>query len=352
MGMELKQAGVIIALLAATPLSAKVELGKQVFVKDWAAVCDNTLACEAVSLSPDNAPGGGPYMLVAQPTGKDAPPTIKFAGFDSKSDRYRILIDGRSAAIGSVTKADHPIQLSGPAALKLIRAAARGSKLELRDGSGTSLGQISLLGSAAVLRHIDATQNRASTATALAAIGRKRLRSKSLPVPVIKARRIGANDVTPDATNIVKLVESSGCAEERSTVTEDSAYSLGKRDGVISTLVMVSCGSGAYNFSTAPFIGTSSDGKQWQFAPARFDYSGGIAPAAGAPELLVNASWDSASQTISSFAKGRGLGDCGSAESYVWDGAIFRLISASGMSECRGSMEWLTLWRAKVELTD
>jgi len=54
---------------------------------------------------------------------------------------------------------------------------------------------------------------------------------------------------------------------------------------------------------------------------------------------------------LNSYNKGRGLGDCGNAETYVWDGATFRLVQAYAMSECRGSTEWLTIWRAKVEYT-
>jgi hypothetical protein len=72
----------------------------------------------------------------------------------------------------------------------------------------------------------------------------------------------------------------------------------------------------------------------------------------GRHQLLVNASWDAASQTINSHAKGRGLGDCGNAESYVWDGTQFRLISAFALHQCRGALDWLSLWHAEVELVD
>jgi hypothetical protein len=39
---------------------------------------------------------------------------------------------------------------------------------------------------------------------------------------------------------------------------------------------------------------------------------------------------------MSSYGKGRRLGDCGSAENYVWYGNKFRLIDAGAMPECRG----------------
>ena len=107
-------------------------------------------------------------------------------------------------------------------------------------------------------------------------------------------------------------------------------------------------GSGAYNFSSAPYIGeiTEDSPGGWAFRPAPFDRQpswGGE----GTEPLLVNSNWDDREQTLSSYGKGRGLGDCGRAENYVWDGERFRLIEASAMDECRGSYLWITTWRAR-----
>ncbi|MFY0010917.1 DUF1176 domain-containing protein, partial [Acinetobacter baumannii] len=43
----------------------------------------------------------------------------------------------------------------------------------------------------------------------------------------------------------------------------------------------------------------------------------------------------------------RGVGDCGLGARYVWDGTRFRLIEMRMMDECRGSTNWLTVWRAE-----
>ena len=69
-------------------------------------------------------------------------------------------------------------------------------------------------------------------------------------------------------------------------------------------------------------------------------------------ELLINADWDPATQIMSSYAKGRGPGDCGNSTSYLWDGEQFRLLSAQGMEQCRGSLDWQTLWQAEAKLVD
>ena len=107
------------------------------------------------------------------------------------------------------------------------------------------------------------------------------------------------------------------------------------------SLVLLACGSGAYNVSTVPLVAEGN-----RIAPARFDRmeSGweNVQP------VLINAGWDEATASLSSFAKARGLGDCGTAQTYVWDGAMFRLVEQSEMGECRGSTDYITTWRAAV----
>jgi Protein of unknown function (DUF1176) len=345
-----------LLLLAAasfgTPAMAKVDLGAQKFFKDWAVACDNTLSCEAIALEPESFPNGGLSLSVSRNAATGAA-QISLSGFETRSDRYRIFIDGRFVDSGAVVdKNAAAITVTGTDAIKLARAITKGVALMLDDGKGGELGKASLLGSTAALRHIDATQNRAGTSNALAAPGRRKLRAKSLPKPVIEAKRIAPNNVTPDATTLVSLVESSGCAQERYGVTEDTAYSLGPVNGKAQALVMISCGSGAYNFSHAVYLGIEENPGKWAFKPARFDHGEEVRTMDKTLQLVVNADWDPASQRLSSHAKGRGIGDCGNAETYVWDGAMFRLVAAHGMSECRGSVDWLTLWQADVKLVD
>ncbi len=53
--------------------------------------------------------------------------------------------------------------------------------------------------------------------------------------------------------------------------------------------------------------------------------------------LIVNAKWNPVRDALSSFARGRPLGDCGTTETYLWDGAMFRLSEARAMPVCRGA---------------
>jgi hypothetical protein len=106
--------------------------------------------------------------------------------------------------------------------------------------------------------------------------------------------------------------------------------------------MLLSCGSGAYNASSIPFVST---GGAWVHAP--FDRTPRWGEDAG-PPMLVNASWDEAARTLTSYAKGRGLGDCGVSQRFVWDGKRFRLVEQAEMGECRGSVDWITTFRADV----
>ena len=161
------------------------------------------------------------------------------------------------------------------------------------------------------------------------------------------------SQLVPEAGALVALAEDSKCKEDRYGLVEDQAYPLGKRGDVYRALVLISCGSGAYNFTSAPYVGEyrKDDSAGWTFTPARFDRQPSWGGEGNQP-LLVNVGWDEQDQTLSSFGKGRGLGDCGSAENYVWDGETFRLIDASAMHECRGAYQWITIWRARYRKAD
>jgi hypothetical protein len=63
----------------------------------------------------------------------------------------------------------------------------------------------------------------------------------------------------------------------------------------------------------------------------------------------TNAGFDPSTMTLSSFSKGRGLGDCGTAEDWGWDGQAFRLTLLRFMAHCFGvpSEDWPILYRAE-----
>ena len=69
----------------------------------------------------------------------------------------------------------------------------------------------------------------------------------------------------------------------------------------------------------------------------------------GAPAgVFYNISWETGAGELQAMMKGRGVGDCGDRQIYVWDGSRFRLAQRWDMTECRGSREWILTWQAEV----
>jgi hypothetical protein len=222
---------------------------------------------------------------------------------------------------------------------------ARGGVLEIRGGNRL-LGTPSLAGSGAALRYMDARQGRAGTSTALVATGTLGpLAVRPAPASVIVRRAIIPVGPAPAPLwreELTALGTFTGCAEEMKAGEPPELSRLSRTE----TLVLVPCGAGAYNITVVPVIATGVAGRR-AFRLADFDYK----PAFGEPGaafVLVNASWSAERSELSSFAKGRGIGDCGSGETYVWDGARFRLTQATAMDECRGAWRWIRTWTAQV----
>jgi hypothetical protein len=346
--------GSICAVLFAASINAsasneQVKLSETRYIGNWAVGCDNGLRCEAVALMPPDSSSGTLSMVISRSAGKDSVLTINIFNFDSESDRYRLLIDGKLIDSGPITDGAEPISVTGKKALKLARAAVKGNEIQVVDASNKELGRVSLTGSAGALRYIDAQQGRAGSRDALAASGRRSKKPLTAALPVISAKKIVPSEFLPETTDLVALVESSKCNNEGSGVTKDATYSLGNNAGQPQALALLSCGGGAYNFATIAYVGTRDMAGKWQFEPAKFDYHGGVVTDEGNYKIIMNSAWDAASQIMTSYQKGRGPGDCGSSADYVWDGEMFRLIHARQMKECRGSLDWITVWRAKVE---
>jgi hypothetical protein len=353
-------AGLFATIAAAAALPAP-QPGEIRTFTDWTAGCDNGGNCQAVSLIPEEGGAGyddweGPVSIV-RTAGKEDIFKIRVLFEAKEMDRYRMTVDGQLVDTGPIVQGDYPIEIVGTDAKKVAKAIISGQRLVIHGPDGEIITRISLAGSSAALRYIDEKQGRAGTGTALVARGSRTFHPASVNLPTVIVDRWDAAKLVPETGDIIALVEDSKCKDERYGLVEDQAYPLGKRGNRFRALVLISCGSGAYNFSSAPYVGEYIENARatsgWTFTPAKFDRQPGWG-GEGTDPLLVNASWNEQDQTLSSYGKGRGLGDCGSAENYVWDGEAFRLIEASAMNECRGAYEWITIWRAqyrKQELT-
>lgn len=325
--------------LIALALQAAPAQGPLKSFGDWAVACDNTRLCEATSL-PIAADGTGydddaVSLSIVRAGGADGEMRIE-ADRGGKGP-VALLVDGREVAratpVGDVTV------FTGTAVEPALRALANGKGATL-TAAGKPVARVSLAGMAASLRFMDAEQGRAGTASAIVARGSKPAASvpPARPAPSVAAVRPTGTPatITPAlATRLAKLAKCEGEFTPGESKIEAHALGSGK------TLALVPCGAGAYNFSSVPVILAGGAA-----TIARFDTPPSWTGAEDGMPTLVNAGWDAAKGELSSYAKGRGLGDCGGAETYVWDGTRFRLVEARSMGECRGSVNWLRTWVA------
>ncbi len=313
---------------------------------DWVVACDNGKQCEMTSLSPEDsgAGEGSPYDAISVSVERAPGPAGGFtvevqlpanAGNDSLQ-----LSTERGTILRILPRKDF-IRATGADAAKIVAAMIAG--VDLRVGDETSvMGMVSLKGSSAALRFIDAEQGRVGTVTATVAKGSKPASAAPAPPALPRVNIVRPAGAAAAFTPAMRaaLDKASDCG----SVYEGGEGELPKAEVVAlgggKTLVLLPCGSGAYNYSTEPYI-LAAGAKP---VLAKFDVTPGMATEG--PPSLVNATFDAKTGELASYAKGRGLGDCGSGETYVWDGAMFRLIEARSMIECRGSVNWLTVWRA------
>lgn len=343
----------IAAAVAATPATPAQgpTPGEVKIFKDWYVACDNRWSCEAGTLADESSEYWTAQALrIWRDGGPDAPVRIELRpGEDAAAGPARLKIDARPAFTGPQDgDGDTMLDQGNTVAIARALATGRSATLMLADGKQVTL---SLAGSSAALRYIDALQNRAATAGAIIATGTRPDTALPPRPPVLTARAASALTALPDIGDYPEIVTKSGC-EYRMEGTEDTVYPLGQQNGKDLALALIACDSGAYNFGSVAMIAErpmEDPDARWTFAPAKFDSP----PAWGGEDQatqVVNAGFTPEDGQLSEFSKGRGPGDCGVANSYAWDGAVFRLSAKHIMDECRGAIEWPRVWFAEIKV--
>jgi hypothetical protein len=306
---------------------------------DWAVACDNLRHCETTSLIGDESdwPDNGP--LTASIVREAGPAGGFTVTIDAGEKKGVVIVKVDGVVIARTIAAQSVATFGGEDAAKIVAAAAKGTKLVLEDAGGTAIATIPLLGSSAALRFIDDRQGRAGTTGAAIAKGTKPASS----VPAAPAApRIAALKGSGKAATVTAALR----AQMEKAVDCSDAYDGGKPPEIETTplggggtLALLPCGNGAYNYNSIPFV--IRGGKA---VAAQLDYGDSND---GKGFLLTNAGWDADQSRLGSYAKGRGLGDCGESAQYVWDGSRFRVVEVRSMNECRGSVNWLRIWYAE-----
>lgn len=339
------------------PAPAQAQAEVKTF-RDFVAACDNARNCVAYGLGADIV---GAYLKIERGGAPDAKPTIIFAVDMPSTSTFMLQFDdpALNAALPQGQQAGPPqgemarLTVDKPEAVAALLDALRKAKtlnILRTDPKGGTVSDpvesnLSMAGAVAALLWIDEQQKRLGTTTAFIRRGDKPASAVPQPpaLPVVTAAKANA---APLDKPLPKPIETKGqtlCGEGE----DEAKFGEAKRLNGKLILYAFSCPSlsGAYNTANAYLI-APEDAPQTARTP---DF---ILPPNqkhnDKDTLLVNADFDAATATLTTFSKGRGLGDCGTETEWIWDGKAFRVVSYRNMPYCRGVAldDWPTVYRA------
>ena len=326
---------------------------------DWVVTCDNGLRCQAVSLVPEETRSAEAsetqeedfpwerYAILRLERGPEADAPLDIAVLDFEGTPARLVQYGRPLdGVGFTRIADGEWRVQAADLPELIQRLYS-EKMVVQDANGRTIAELAVRGAHGALLYMEERQRRLHTGTSYMRPGNRPASvippAPALPVVTV-APRTDERPLAVPAARIAAVRRSNGClASEIGGPEEQRAFALGSGR----TLILLSCGAGAYNYNSVPLI-ARRDGRDIRIDEARLD----VPPQEGVDETqryyLTNAEWDADRRMIHEYAKGRGLGDCGVRASYAWTGETFRLVEQEEMSECRGTYFYLTTWRTEV----
>ncbi len=303
--------------------------------KDWVAGCDNGRSCMAVGqYNPSNFDLAS-VVVERGPLSGDVP---KIWFRSEGGPVVDLQADGKRLGVKLTVDADDFAITVDPASVPLVVAAMKsaGSLIPVR-GDGKPSWPLSISGASAAMRWMDEQQKRVGTVTALVATGPAPASTvpPAPPLPVVaQAVPSGAPGKALTKEEIAAIQEEyAECTDE----DLDNKVEYARIDSRTTLAIVTAvCGSGAYNYYGIPML-IRDDGSR---VLADLDKDEG--------DITMNLSWDDKNHVLSSYFKGRGIGDCGGGNDWVWDGTRFRVILQKAMGECQGAIAWIPYYRARV----
>lgn len=333
--------GLVVAVLmwsAAGAALAQVKPETRTF-RDWLVVCDNGLKCTAFGRSAGESQNG--WVRLEMEAGPAAQPKVQLGYWDNGEGgpvaRFSATIDGHP--LRTTTNLNGRPALVGDPARAALRRMTGGAVITLTGGSEP--GAISLSGASAALLFIDEKQGRLDTVTAL--IRRGARPASAVPAAPVLPRLTAAAAIRQTGMEEARLPPSIRSLPAMEECTADSPDGPVERHrlGADEILWVVGCTRGAYNFGTRQWITTLAGTRP---RPVLLPTA-----TAGPTEYVINGGYDADTRMMVEFNKGRGLGDCGVARSWLWTGQRFELASEQAMEDCFGVVSdlWPDVWRTR-----
>ncbi|MTV39277.1 DUF1176 domain-containing protein [Duganella radicis] len=311
----------LLALGALTSFSATAQ---QFSFKDWVVACDNTRHCEAVGYQAEGFEQPVTLWLARDAGGNAAVSARMDAQFEQDDTGPYTIRAGATVVsgipVGGVLSAAH--------IARLLPALKEADVALVADGRHEW--ELSLAGLKAALLKMDDLQGRVGTVTALSRPGAKPASAvpAALSAPVLRAQAVPSPRES-DAKllpAILKTLRDADCDADAPRA-EYGRNSEIARLSATEVLVFLECTRGAYQ--AAYGIWRVNDKPPHKAVRILLPNVEGKTD-----DMLIEPYFDKG--VLGSFAKGRGLADCGSADQWLWTAEGFRLKESSIGPMCRG----------------
>lgn len=316
-------------------------------IRDTAVSCTNGLACD-LSLMAKGENNTLYSVALSRTSGPDTPVRLVIRSTSSLASGSDLVFSADGTDVLTVNVADFDLDADnneytakdGELGRKLFGLLKDASSLSVSftaDSVGTT--EFSLAGVAGAGLYLDDVQGRLDARDALVRVGAK----ETAPAPV---RDITAFEQLPAALRPEFEAEESACGfYDPNRFKNGSGFAVALPDDV-ELFVLPCTDGGAYNQPYALYQVSSGTLSEVALPIMSED---GPSTISGA----TNVDWDHSTKTLTAFDKGRGLGDCGSLDTWklrdVPGEVRFALVESRVKDECDGQGEggpetWPLIW--------
>lgn len=314
----------VLATAAVLTTPSVAEPAEQRVFTDWTVSCDAAAFCRAMT-------GREMQLVVQRYQHSDQWEILLESGYTS--DPYHttvsVQLDGRTLDFSGYDEINSygrrgDFYFMSDKAQDLLSAMVQGAYIRMSSfegNGGPGSVDFSLAGLSATLLWIDERQDRVgdshiagSPPYGLLPVGQHVDDSITVPHGLVQHHRAD---------------ESCSPFEALASGRDSIVASLGNEQSI----AVLPCWDGAYDFGSSVYLFGDQDYRQIFFA----EYSD--ADAWYVSKHLVNVNLDLETGTLSSFSRGRGLGDCGSAGTWQWTRSEFRLETYRYKEDCDGMVD-------------